>query len=327
MSGPDNSKAMTKGDSGLTEGEITEGDTVSWRELLAEAEGRLGSGVVVDPVISARRIVSEASGFEGVELLANLDQPVTERAVAHFDTMLARRSQGEPLQYVIGHWGFRYLDLMVGSSVLIPRPETEEVAGLAIAELHSGAGAELDAANPKRLVADLGTGSGAIGLAILDEVQNAEVWLTDSSAGALGVARANLAGLGNKALRARVAEGNWFEALPEELAGRFDLLVSNPPYVAAAETLPPQVKDWEPAAALVAGPLGTEDLAHLVSEAPRWLKSGGVLVLELAPTQAERVTEMAAQCFHEVEIRSDLSGRDRALVARRLKSLATNGAK
>ncbi len=284
--------------------------TISWRELLNEAEGRLQTGAVADAAVSARRIVEEASGFDGAELGPNLGQLATVRGVAKLDDMVARRIAGEPLQYVVGRWGFRHLDLMVDRRVLIPRPETEEVAGWAIDELRRlNRPAEAN-------VVDLGTGSGAIGLSFLAEVDEVDVWLTDRSPDSLAVARANLIGLSRRAARGRVAEGSWFDALPDELVGRVDVLVSNPPYVAAGETLPADVADWEPNGALVAGARGDEDVLHLIENSPRWLRADGVVVLEMAPTQTAPAAVAAGELFGEVEVRTDLSGRDRAVVAR-----------
>ncbi len=154
--------------------------------------------------------------MEGIELMLGLDEPATVRGVARLDAMVARRSTGEPLQYVLGRWGFRLLDLMIDRRVLIPRPETEIVAERALDELR-----RLDP-DDIPVVVDLGTGSGAIGLSLAREHGSAEVWITDVSTDALDVARANLAGLGRHGSRVRAVEGSWFEPLPVEL-GRPDL--------------------------------------------------------------------------------------------------------
>ena len=272
----------------------------TWRALLAEAASSDG----LDD-IDARRIVERASGWEASDLARHLDDAPTERAVAHFDAMVARRAMGEPLQYVVGAWGFRTLDLLVDARVLIPRPETESVVQAAI-----------DAVGARRplTAVDLGTGSGAIALSLAVEL-GAEVWATDESADALAVARANVAGRGVTTLR--LCEGDWYGALPSDLRGRVDLIVSNPPYVAAGDELPAVVRDWEPVDALVAGPTGLEDIERIVRDAPAWLARRGVLVVELAPHQADAVAQLARDAgFHTVDVRPDLAGRPRALVAR-----------
>jgi release factor glutamine methyltransferase len=279
---------------------------LTWRHLFSLATERLGSDV------EARRIVERASGREGPDWLLTLDEPVPERALPFFDDMVERRAAGEPLQYVLRRWGFRTLDLLVDRRVLIPRPETEVVVEVVIRELR-----RVDSQRP--LVADLGTGSGAIALSLAVEVPNVHVWATDSSTDALAVARANLTGIGSPAaVHVRLLPGRWFDALPPALRGQFDVVVSNPPYIAAHEELPAEVAEWEPTEALVAGPTGTEALAELVAGAAAWLAPSGALVLEIAPHQADEVRTMAATAgFDGVEVRPDLNGRARVLVARR----------
>ncbi|MCD9625062.1 peptide chain release factor N(5)-glutamine methyltransferase [Rhabdothermincola salaria] len=293
--------------------------TVSWRQLRAEARRRLADAGPADsdPVLDARCIVERASGFEGAELVLGLDEPATERGVHFFDLMLERRLRGEPLQYVLGRWGFRTLDLFVDARVLIPRPETETVVDVALAELdRSIPAARHEGRTP--CVVDLGTGSGAIALSVAVERRTVEVWATDASSEALEVARANLAGLGAAAARIRLTEGSWFEALPTDLAGTVDLLVSNPPYVADGDELPAVVRDWEPAGALFAGSDGLDDIRHIVADAPRWLAAEGSLVVELAPDQADVALALASAAgLVEARIAVDLAGRARALVARR----------
>ena len=302
----------------MTPPELPDG-AVSWRMLAAEAERRIDEAGVTDPgsvAVEARRIVERASGNEGAEYVLALDEAATERGVHFFDLMLERRLTGEPLQYVVGRWGFRTLDLLVDRRVLIPRPETEVVAGLALDELDRMRPLA-EAAGRTLTAVDLGTGSGAIGLALAAERERVDVWLTDASSDALSVARANTVGLGRAATRVRIAEGEWFAALPADLAGAVDVVVSNPPYVALGDDLPPVVRDWEPPSALFAGADGLDDLRVLVAEAPIWLAPGGALVLELAPTQAAALAALAlAHGFAQAVVRPDLSGRDRAVVAR-----------
>jgi release factor glutamine methyltransferase len=287
---------------------------VAWQALLAEAAARLRTGAVPSPDAEARWIVEAASGYEGAEFVAGLTTLATVGGVSRLDRMVARRLAGEPLQYVLGRWAFRTLDLMVDHRVLIPRPETEVVAGVALAELARQAAPGLTL-----LAADLGTGSGAIGLSLAAERADVAVVLTDASADALAVARANLAGIGRAATRVRVSEpGSWFDALPGELAGRLHVVVANPPYVAAADPLPAEVCEWEPPSALFGGgPEGTAALEVLIDGAGSWLAPGGALVLELAPAQASAMLARARdRGYEEVRVVKDLSGRDRALAAR-----------
>ncbi len=284
--------------------------TITWRDLLSETERRLSGAGVVDAAVSARRIIEEASGFEGAQLAEGLATLATTRGVASLDRMVQRRSDGEPLQYVLGRWAFRYLDLMVDRRVLIPRPETEVVTDRALTEL-----ARMSALG-RTVAVDLGTGSGAIGLSLAREHPSAEVWLSDVSPDALDVARANLAGLGRLGSRVRVVEGSWFGALPIDLVGHIAVIASNPPYVAPTEVLPVEVEAWEPRNALVAESDGYAAYEILIGEAPRWLVGGGALVLESAPHQVARLVEMAGEEFAVVEPFDDLTGRARGIVAR-----------
>jgi release factor glutamine methyltransferase len=282
---------------------MSDGPTL--RALLDDATRRLGDHA------DARRIVEEVSGWEGADLVLHLSDASTPLIHARWSRLVERRTAGEPLQYVLGRWGFRNLDLLVDRRVLIPRPETEQVVSVALEALDAmGAGA--------RTVVDLGTGSGAIALSIACERIGVNVWATDRSAAALEVARANLAGAGRAATRVRMAEGDWFDALPDELAGAVDLVVTNPPYVATGEALPDEVARWEPHDALRAGSTGLDAIAAIVRDAPHWLRPGGALVIEIGETQGDAASALAiAAGFTGVEVRPDLAGRPRAVVAHR----------
>jgi release factor glutamine methyltransferase len=277
---------------------------VTWRHLYLEALERLSDRQ------TARWLVEEASGGGWPSVL---DDPVPTWGERAFYSMVERREAGEPVQYVLGHWAFRQLDLMVDRRVLIPRPETEVVVEVALGELARLARAPL--------VADLGTGSGAIALSIATECVTAEVWATDLSEDALAVASANLAGLGTKAAgKARLVQGSWWHALPGELKGALDLAVTNPPYVAENElaSLPPEVFRWEPLQALIAGPSGLEALSAITAEALAWLAPRSAFVAEIAPHQDRVAVELAYSAgFEEAFVKPDLTGRPRVLVARR----------
>jgi release factor glutamine methyltransferase len=290
--------------------------TVSWRELWAETTGRLAGAGIEAAEAEARWIAEEASGLEGTEFVLGLDEPATVRMVAHLDDMVARRIAGEPIQYVLGHWSFRHLDLLVDRRVLIPRPETEQVVEVALAALDRVGRSR--AAGHRHRIADLGTGSGAIALAVATERPGSRVWGVERSAEALAVARANLAGLGMAASGVTLQEGSWFDGLPAELRGELDLVVSNPPYVAASEPLDRSVVDWEPREALVPGPTGLEDHEVLVAGAASWLAPGGVLVLEIGATQGDDVVALLADHgFADPAVHPDLAGLDRVAVGTR----------
>ena len=275
--------------------------------------------VVGDPD-EARWIVAHALGATPARLALRLSAPVGAGESAEARLLAERRGAGEPLQHVLGSWGFRTLDVRVDGRALVPRPETERVVEAALLEA-----GRLVRSSPSLVAADLGTGSGVIALSLAAEgPAGIQVWATDVSSAALDLAGANVEALAasNPAASARVhlAEGSWFEALPPRLRGAVDLVVSNPPYVSEDEweTLPPDVRDHDPYGALVAGPDGLEATEHIVAEAPPWMTAHGVLVLELAPHRATDSADLAVRSgFAEVEVRRDLSGRHRVLVARR----------
>jgi release factor glutamine methyltransferase len=273
----------------------------TWRSVLNDATEQVGE-------VAARRLVEQASGYDGAEIVLHLDETPTQRSMAYFDSMLARSVAGEPLQYVLGRWGFRTLDLVVDRRALIPRPETEEVAGAAIAEAR-----RIGAAR----VVDLGTGCGAIALSMAVELPDVEVWASDVSADAVELARANLAGIGRAGTRVRLSVGSWFEALPDELRGTIDVIAANPPYVPETAQLPPDVADWEPAVALFSSGRGTDHAAHVIEHAPAWLRRPGALVMEHAAWMGDEMVERArAAGFDDVEFRHDMTQRERYIVAR-----------
>lgn len=276
---------------------------LTWRQLWAD------TAKVLDDRPAARWLCETACGLDGDEFTGALDEPATERMVKHLDEMVGRYRSGEPLAYAMGRWSFRRVELMIDRRVLIPRPETELVAETAI---------ELARRISPRRVADLGTGSGAIGLALAYElpIDNTEVWLTDASTDALDVARANAAGLGRAAANVRFGQGSWWSALPSELRGTFDVVVSNPPYIAVDDSeVDESVREWEPASALFAGGDGLDDIRAIMTGAREWLKPGGWLVLEIGYRQGDAVLALASECgLVNAEVRNDLAHRPRILI-------------
>ena len=284
--------------------------SVSWEELLSETTRRLE---VDNAELEAKWMIEEVSGVTNLHDYQEQAKPIQLKRLSK---LIARRLTGEPLQYVLGRWQFRELDLFVDDRVLIPRPETEILVGYALEECKSKKN-QLDEARSLN-VADLGCGSGAIGLSIAREIQEVSVWCTDVSEGAIAVTRANLAGLGMVGQKVSISQGSWFEALPQEMLEKFDVIISNPPYISDSEELPPEVSEWEPSSSLRSGPLGTEDLSFLLNNSIEWLSAEGQLILELAPMQADQKVEEAKNLnFREVQLRNDLTGRDRVLMAKK----------
>ena len=289
---------------------MSEPDVVTWREMLAQTIESVGNAQ------EARWLCEHAAGVDGTEFLAAQDEHVTVSMANSLHDMVRRRLLGEPLQYVMKRWAFRHLDVFVDQRVLIPRPETETVVDIAL----SLATKRLQESSPICVV-DLGTGSGVIGLSMAFELprESAAVWLTDASSDALDVARANIVGVGRKGECVRVAEGNWWNALPTSLRGHVDLAVCNPPYIAEHDNeMADDVRKWEPHSALFAPNNGMADIEAVARGASEWLSVGGWLVLEIGYQQGDAVRQVLSEAhLVDIEIRKDLAGRDRIALARR----------
>jgi release factor glutamine methyltransferase len=272
------------------------------REALDAAIDALAAVGVDDPRLDAELLLGEAMGCDRSALIADGGAEVPAAAGRLFGEMVRRRLRREPVAYILGRKGFRNLELAVDRRVLVPRPETELLVELAL---------ELRPAS----VLDVGTGSGAIALAVADELPECEVTATDTSPGALEVARANAGRLG-LADRVRFLEGT----LPE--AESFDLVLANLPYVAERDwpTLQPEVARWEPREALLAGPDGLDAYRTLIPECAGHLhryaeQKAGALAAEVGEGQAEAVAALMGQAgFERVETRQDLAGTERVVV-------------
>jgi release factor glutamine methyltransferase len=272
-------------------------------EVLRLSAGYLSEHGSPTPRLDAELLIGHALGLPRIELYTNFDRPLDEPELAACRALLERRGRREPVAYILGRWGFHGLDLAVDARVLVPRPETEVLVERCLALLDG-----LDA--PR--VADVGTGSGAIALAIKAARPDAAVTATDVSPDALTVARANAAALG---LELDLAEAD----LLAGVEGRFALVASNPPYIGEAEVtgLEPEVAEYEPRLATVAGPAGTEVLERLAAAAPAALEPGGWLVVECGAGQAEAVRGLlAAAGAVETFAEPDLAGIDRVVGGR-----------
>jgi release factor glutamine methyltransferase len=276
------------------------------REALAAALDGLRAAGVEDPRLDAELLLAEAMGWDRAALAASPDAQIPPAAARRFAEMVRRRLRREPVAYIVGSKGFRHLELTVDPRVLIPRPETELLVELAL-ELRPGT------------VLDVGTGSGAIALSVASELPGSEVVVTDTSTAALEVARANAERLG-LASRVELIQGT----LPE---GRreFDLILANLPYVSEVDwpSLQPEVTEWEPREALLAGPDGLDAIRALLSECGRALnriptQTSTAVGLEVGEGQAGAVGELMREAgLGEIEVRTDLAGIDRVVVGRR----------
>jgi release factor glutamine methyltransferase len=224
------------------------------------------------------------------------------REARMFGRAICQRCTGVPVQHLTGQQGFRRIVVEVRPGVFVPRPETEILVEHALSALG-------DVTAP--VVVDAGTGTGAIALSIKDERPRATVFATDVSREAVELARANADRLG---LMISVLEGDLLSPLPHELRGRVDLVISNPPYLREDELagLPPEVRS-DPPLALVGDP---DPYRRSVTEAPRWLRSGGVLAVEIDARRGDEVVRALRTAFADVRVEPDLAGRDRVVLAR-----------
>jgi release factor glutamine methyltransferase len=272
-------------------------------DALARATARLAEAGIESARLEAELLLAKACDDCARALLyAELDRELNDEQEAAFEKQIARREKREPLAYVLGEWGFRRLTLKTDRRALIPRPETEVVVERALEHIRG-----LDEPD----VLDVGTGTGAIALAIADEVRDARVTAIDASPDALALARENL-DLTRINGRVRLVEHDLTSGLGRT---EFDLVVSNPPYVDPDELprLQPEVRDWEPHIALVASG-ATEAVARAATEA---LRPGGWVVLETAASSGDRVEVLLDDLgYDQVRITPDLAGRDRVAEGR-----------
>ena len=265
------------------------------REALSAAVDALRAAGIPEPRLDAELLLAEATGWDRARLAADPEAEIPPAATRRFGETVRRRLRREPVAYILGRRGFRHVELAVDPRVLIPRPETELLVELAL---------ELA---PRRVL-DVGTGSGAIALAVASELPDCEVLATDTSSAALEVARANAGRLGLTE-RVELVEGT----LPD--LGEFDLVLANLPYVSEAEWggLEPEVTEWEPREALLAGPDGLDAIRTLLDAGP----PGRCLALEVGEGQAPAVGELMRNAgFTAIEMRRDLAGIERVVVGR-----------
>lgn len=264
-------------------------------EALLRAGLRLLEGSSLSPRLDTELLLARALGWDRARLFMNRDQPVAAAVAAQFIRDIAARRTGRPLAHITGRREFWSLDLAVTTDVLVPRPETELLVERALLRL--------PADRPARVL-DLGTGSGAIALAIASERPQAMVLATDQSAAALAVARANAEASGLH--RVRFAAGDWFNAVDD---GPFEIIVSNPPYIADAEWAGVDAElAFEPRSALAAGPDGLDALRVIAAGAPARLAPGGWLLLEHGASQGPAVRALlGAAGFGRVTTAADLA--------------------
>lgn len=273
-------------------------------EALERLRACLARAGVPTPEVDAEWLACHVTGWSRADLLTRGAQPLDPDAVERLNELGARRAAREPLQLILGSVGFRYLDLTVRPGVFVPRPETETLAGEAIARTPPGG-----------VVVETCTGTGAVACSVAAEAEPAVVLATDASSAAVSLARENAARYG---LEVDVRRGDLLAPVDEQLRGRLHVLVANPPYVASHElaSTEPEVQEWEPSEALVAGPTGHEVTDRLIDAAPGWLAPRGWLLLEVDERRAEDVRgRCVAGGLTDAMVVRDPAGRNRVVVA------------
>ena len=274
------------------------------REIKERTETFLKKKNVPNARLDTDILIAHSLGITRLDIYLELDRPLTEAQLTDLRTLVKRRASREPLQYIIGSTEFYGITLKVDPRALIPRHETEELIELIVERL----------VTPPKRILDLGTGSGAIALALASKYLDAEVTATDQCEKAIALAKENAVAL-NLSSRVTFIKGNWFE--PLDAGARFDLIVSNPPYLTEGEmqTAVPEVIDYEPHSALVSGDDGLDDLSLLLKSVPKYLAEGGILALETGIGQADAIKTMALKVSLHGQTVEDLSERARFFFA------------
>jgi release factor glutamine methyltransferase len=255
--------------------------------------------------LDARLLAQRALDLEPLKLVSREREIASAAGLTLLEQFAERRLAGEPVARILGEKEFWGLPFGLNAATLVPRPETEMLVSESLSRLGKREGAR---------ILDLGTGTGAIAIALLTEMPTAAAMATDISAAALDMARANAARHG-VANRITFRTGEWWDAVPDD--ERFDLIVSNPPYIASGviDTLPPEVRIHDPIAALDGGMDGLKPYRVIVAQAPRRLRSDGTLAVEIGSNQAQLVSRMMSVAgLQRVEVFEDLQGLDRVVV-------------
>lgn len=282
-------------------------DMLTVLEIIKKTTEFFAARGVESPRLNAELLVGHGLGLKRMQLYLQFERLLNDAELEKIRPLVRRRGQREPLQYIVGETEFHGLKLKTDKRALIPRPETEYLVELLIARLST---------SPPARILDLGTGTGAIALALAKEFPGAQVTAVDVSGEALTLAAENAAA-NHLDSRVRLIESNWFVAIAE--GETFDLIVANPPYLTAEETAEsaPEVRDHEPVRALTAGgPDGVGDIDAIILSAPRFLAVGGLIALETGIAQHAAVQVMAARAgLTAAESRQDLTERDRYFFA------------
>ena len=278
-------------------------------EVLRRATTQLAGAGIESARLDAEWLLMVVLGWSKEELYRNLANEFEDERRSTFDDLVTRRLAGEPAAYIVGQREFWSLEFKVNRDVLVPRPETEHLVETALRFLDSRTGA--------MRILEIGTGSGAVAVSLVHERRDLEVWATDVSASALGVARENARRYG-LAGQIHFLAGDLFGALGS-VKGPFTAIVSNPPYIASADLahLPREVQDWEPLSALDGGPDAMDFYRRIISAGPDYLCHGGLLALEIGSGMADDVSELfrAQTGFNQAAVVHDYAGHERLVWA------------
>jgi len=281
--------------------------TMTVREILNEATRELEAAGMETARLDAEVLLAFCLKCDRLEFLKNPDLKINKIKLSQYTKLVDRRLKYEPVAYITGHKEFWSFTLEVNKDVLIPRPDTEIIVEEALA-----VGKNIIA--PR--IADIGTGSGAIALALAKELPEAEIIATDISPAALKIAKKNARNL-QLEKNIEFFKGDLFAPVK----GLFDIIVSNPPYISAVEyeELPHGVKDFEPRIALLAGQTGVEFYEKLIYQSLSYLKKGGWLLMEIGAPQAEKIRVIMQECafFENIDVRRDYAGHDRVIKGRK----------
>ncbi len=283
-------------------------------ESINRVSEKLAAAGISSSRLDAEVLLCHTLGRNRAWLLAHIQEEIPDDHRKAFERAAERRVQREPLQYIVGKQEFWGLEFRVTADVLIPRPETELL-------VESAVHAVKDRSSPMRII-DLCTGSGCLAVALAKELPQARILATDTSLQALSVARGN-ARFHDVADRIRFFEGDLFGPLEDlDIHGQVDIIVSNPPYIPSGDfkTLQPEVRDYEPVTALLAGPEGTEVHRRIIDDAPDFLNEGGHLIMEMGLGQAGHLAYLLRERrdYGSVEVLKDLAGINRVIVAQKI---------
>ena len=281
-------------------------DAVSVADQLRHVVERLAAAGVPTPETDAQLLVRHVTGWSGSQLRRSHGESLAPAQAAALEALVGRRASREPLQLLVGSVGFRYIDIEVRRGVFIPRPETEVLAGEAIARVPGGG-----------VVIEPCTGTGAVACTVSLESEAREVLATDVDPDAVALATSNVARTGASV---QVLQGDLLEPVPQRHRGGIDVLVANPPYLAQGElaAAEPEVVEWDPQLALVSGPTGHEVVDRILDASVTWLRPGGWVLLEVDARRAHSVAARATTVgLTEATVIQDLTGADRIVAARR----------